>query len=243
MTGYNCEKCKNRGFSRRIRYDEYYKRWELVTVVCDCVELRKKIALELKNIESSGIADLLKTYTFENYKTFDDWQNAILAQAHAYANDPQGWMYIGGQPGSGKTHICTAMVNQFLKEGKAVRYMLWNEDIPKLKARANDADVFDGIINALKNADVLYIDDFFKTKSMTAADVNITFRILNHRYIKKLPTIITSELSIAQVHEIDEALASRIAEMMGRRYTYIAKDESKNYRYRQKTWFRGAGTK
>ena len=45
LTGYNCEKCKNRGFSQRIRYDEYYKRWELVTVVCDCVELRKKIAL------------------------------------------------------------------------------------------------------------------------------------------------------------------------------------------------------
>ena len=64
--------------------------------------------------------------------------------------------------------------------------MLWNEDIPKLKARANDADVFDGIIDALKNADVLYIDDFFKTKSMTAADVNITFRILKSSLHKKV---------------------------------------------------------
>ena len=52
MTGYNCEKCKNRGFSQRIRYDEYYKRWELVTVVCDCVELRKKIALEERPLRS-----------------------------------------------------------------------------------------------------------------------------------------------------------------------------------------------
>ena len=43
-------------------------------------------------------------------------------------------VFIGGQVGAGKTHLCTAMVGEFLKRGISAKYMLWRDDALKLKA-------------------------------------------------------------------------------------------------------------
>ena len=91
-------------------------------------------------------------------------------------------------------------------------------------------------IRTVKTADILYIDDFFKTRRgdfVSTADVNATFKIINYRYNEELPTIISSELSLQQIVEIDEALGSRIAEMANHKI-FIERDPQKNYRFRDK---------
>lgn len=226
MTEYNCPKCKNRGVIYEPKYNGDYKRWEQVAVVCDC----GKIRAEYKRRNCSGLKKMMDKYTFENYMAAEPWQQQIAQAACKYVRNPVQWFFIGGQPGCGKTHICTAMANALMKRGMSVRYMIWNEELSALKQKTTDAVVFDSGINSLKKAEVLYIDDFFKSKSVTAADVNITFRILNYRYNEILPTIISSELSIDQIDGIDEALASRIAELTAKNAIYVSTDKSKNYR-------------
>ena len=91
-------------------------------------------------------------------------------------------------------------------------------------------------IRTVKTADILYIDDFFKTRRgdfVSTADVNATFKIINYRYNEELPTIISSEFSLQQIVEIDEALGSRIAEMANHKI-FIERDSKKNYRFRDK---------
>ena len=91
-------------------------------------------------------------------------------------------------------------------------------------------------IRTVKTADILYIDDFFKTRRgdfVSTADVNATFKIINYRYNEELATIISSELSLQQIVEIDEALGSRIAEMANHKI-FIERDPKKNYRFRDK---------
>lgn len=174
-------------------------------------------------------------YTFDTYKAWEPWQHHILAEAHAYANNPHGCFFIGGQVGCGKSHICTAIVNQLMSSGRAARYMIWNDEITSIKQAVNDAEIYEGLMIAVKKADILYIDDFFKVSrgcSVTSADINATFKIINYRYNEDLPTIISSELSIAEIIGIDEALGSRIAEMTRGREIYISTDPSKNYRFR-----------
>lgn len=141
---------------------------------------------------------------------------------------------------SGKTHLCTAICREFLLAGRKVLYMLWRDEIVQLKANVNDAEAYRKIIDKYKTADVLYIDDLFKTgktadqqnQKPTAADINAAFEIINYRYNNPaLLTIISTELSEDELLDIDEAVGSRIYERA--KAITIAKDRSRNYRIRK----------
>ena len=235
LTGYECAKCKNKGYIYKVeeREDVYGKLFYTeVACKCDCMRIRE----ELRRIHNSGLSKLLKRYTFKAYNATEDWQRYVIKEACDFVKKPEGWFYYGGQPGCGKTHICTAIVGYLLKQGRAAKYMLWQDDITKIKQAVNDGEVYEAIINSYKTAEILYIDDFFKTRRgdfVSTADVNATFRIINYRYNEELPTIISSELSIQQIVEIDEALGSRIAEMANHKI-FIERDSHKNYRFRDK---------
>ena len=68
------------------------------------------------------------------------------------------------------------------------------------------------VTNRYKNAKVLLIDDLFKG-SISKSDINIMFELINYRYFNKLPVIVSTELSIENLVNIDEALGSRLIEM------------------------------
>ena len=143
------------------------------------------------------------------------------------------WYFIGGQSGAGKTHICSAIANQLLDNGSKVEYMLWNDKVAKLKAIQLEHDTYSREINKLKSVEVLYIDDLFKTKDgiePSSADIKIAFEIFNWRYNNKLKTIISTEKTIMEIEQIDEAIAGRIAERAGKFALNIAKDDKRNYR-------------
>lgn len=118
-----------------------------------------------------------------------------------------------GQPGSGKTHLSIAIANQLIENHISVIYMQYRDVITILKQTiSNDSEVYQAQINKYKDAKVLLIDDLFKG-SITKSDINIMFEIANHRYLKKLPTIISTEKTFEELLEIDEAVGSRIIEM------------------------------
>lgn len=234
LTDYDCPKCKNKGLIYKAveRTDVFgSRRCEVVSAECECMKVRN----EIRRIKQSGISRLIQKNTFDNYRTVDDWQHYIMITARRYVNNPEGWFYIGGQPGCGKTHICTAIVGELLKQGKEAKYMLWQDDITTLKQVVNDNSAYDSLIGQFKKAEILYIDDFFKARQgnkVSAADINMTFKIINYRYNEGLNTIISSELSVFDIAEIDEALGSRIAEMCRENVIFIKPDRFKNYRYK-----------
>lgn len=232
LKGYDCQRCMNRGYLYEPRENEYHQYWHAVAVRCQCMNVREEIARR----QRSGLKKLMQKYTFKTYQAKEPWQREIAKRACDYVRNPEGWFFIGGQVGCGKTHICTAIVNALIAKGRAARYMVWNEEITNLKQATTDAKVYDALLKALQRAEILYIDDFFKTAkgfSVTASDINTTFKIINYRYNEDLPTVISSELSIGEIIELDEALGSRIAEMTKGNDIYIAKDSKKNYRYRR----------
>jgi DNA replication protein DnaC len=111
--------------------------------------------------------------------------------------------------------------------------MLWRDEATRIKALINDYDEYDRLTNELKEAEVLYIDDFLKTQrgqQPTSADVNLAFEILNYRYNNpSLITIISSELTEDELLDIDEATGGRIYERAKKAFS-IAGDRKKNYR-------------
>ena len=221
LTGYDCKKCLNRGyFMKIINGDESM-------VACDCMKKREAL-IRLKN---SGLAGSIKEKTFSSFEANQSFQQHIKSEAVKFVKSYKGkWFFIGGQNGCGKTHICTAIAGQLLKFGESVRYLLWEDDSPVLKAKVNDPE-YKTLILGYQTVDVLYIDDLFKTNA-TEADIRLAFQILDYRDRNSLCTIISSERMIDEIYKINPAIGGRIAEMAMK--INIPKDINKDYRLKRK---------
>ena len=233
IDGYDCSDCMNRGnFYKVVKKNGYsYK----TAYDCKCAPIRRSIM----RMKRSGLKDVIKNCTFEKWIATDNWQKAAKQAAQDFAKAPQGWFFIGGQSGCGKTHLCTAICRDMLLSGQEVQYMQWRDEVVKLKGRDLAHDQRESIISGFKKAKILYIDDLFKTgknpdgseQRPTSADVNIAFEILNYRYNNpETVTIISSEFSMFDLLEIDEAIGGRINERTEGKALNIAKDRAKNYR-------------
>lgn len=231
MIGYDCPLCKNKGkfaYIDKLGYTIYTD--------CQCVAIRNS----LRRLEQSGLGNLINLYTFENYKVKNDWQNTVIKKAYDFI-DSDGIAFVFlGQNGSGKSHICTAISKELMLKGMELRFMTWINDSTKLKQNKMNSEVYDKMISELQNIEVLYIDDLFKTLNAedkpSQADINLAMEIINYRYNltrtskKRMITIISSEKTMSQLREYDEALAGRINELAGDwQLTLTGKD--KNYRF------------
>jgi DNA replication protein DnaC len=212
LEGFDCPLCRNRGFSYIATPGALPGIAYLSTRDCECMVRRRNE----RRIERSGLQDLLTRYTFDTWRTVQKWQGQALNLAKQYAEGRCGWFLAAGQSGSGKTHLCTAICAELLNAGLDVRYVLWRDMSIQAKAVVNDDEEYQRITSPLKQVKVLYIDDLFKVgrgKEPTSGDVNLAFELLNARYndSSKL-TIISTERSMEDLMDIDEAVGSRIYE-------------------------------
>lgn len=228
LKGIDCPKCKNKGYIVKVEDGE------IVQYECECMAKRRS----LKRIERSGLKPLLERYTFANYRTDTPWRKNAKELALKYLHDHRGkWFLACGVPGSGKTHICTALCGGLMNAGMETRYMMWRDDSVRLKACIKDSEEYSRRLQALKDVPALYIDDFFKSgrdwegkPNITPADVNLAFDLLNDRYNDPdKVTIISTELLTEQLMTVDMAVGSRIYERAGEYCLELSGDE-KNYR-------------
>lgn len=241
--GYNCDICKNRGNIAVVTQNEMFGYYTYGLQDCKCCRIRNAI----RRLNRSGLKNRVKECTFERYETQDAWQQTIKDKAMRFAaSDGDDWFFIGGQSGAGKTHICTAAAIAKLKQGRELRYMEWREEVPKIKACIKDAPKYEEMMRELKTVAVLYIDDLFKVGRRpdgeipmpTQGDINLAFEIINYRSSQpELITIISTERTMAELIEIDEAVAGRIA-ARSKQNGYcinLSSDSRKNWRMRGMT--------
>jgi DNA replication protein DnaC len=220
---YDCEECEDVGFIF-IEQDGYQ-----AAKKCKC-QIDKE---NLKRITQSGLEDNLKRCNFENFIATEEYQKHMLNMAKEFINQSEfPFFFIGGQVGSGKTHVCTAISRHYLDKKYSVAYKTYDNVIRNLKANVNDS-LYDKIMYKLQNVEVLYIDDLFKTgktERPTDADIRHMFNLVNHRYIKKAITIFSSERNIDEIIDIDEGLGSRIKQSTGKFCLSVKNGQGRNYR-------------
>lgn len=221
--GHNCPICLNRGYIYVVNDGG-----EIITKNCDkCSAIRKTIQL----FKQSGLAN----FNFESFVTTDEWQKQILDTVISFAvNGGDKWLFIGGQSGAGKTHLCSAAVlDRVRRQQKEASLFAWIDDAKRFKRFLADDEKIESEITALKQVPLLYIDDLFKTCSssgVTNADINLALEIIDYRYRKNLVTVISSELSIDNIIDISEALGGRIKQKAKEYAIHISKGRNKDCR-------------
>lgn len=212
---------------------------------CKCREVKhyKKI------LETSGISEEFLKKRFGNfnakYKEIDEMKKMAMKYTKDFnqiKNKRNNSIALLGQVGSGKTHLSIAIANNLMKQGIGVRYMSYRDEITKIKQSVTDDLNYAREINKYKNATVLLIDDLYKkatykdrtgVEHVVDADIRVMFEIINHRYLKNAPIIISSEYFTEDIVSFDEGLGTRILEMCEGHIKEL-RGEKLNYRlYRQ----------
>ena len=226
----DCPICRGKGWILKPAAEVGEYPYEAM-VKCKCYAKRASFA----RIRRSGLEDAIKRCTFDNFQTPEPWQETIKRRVQAFAETPKGWLFLGGQSGCGKTHLCTAACGSILGVGLEVRYFLWRDAATRLKAKINGPE-YDLEINDYKEVPVLYIDDLFKAGrgAVSDADISLAFELLNYRYNQMDSiTIISSEFMLDDIKNFDEAIAGRIRERCAGNILNIARKPERNYRMKQ----------
>lgn len=228
LTGYDCSECKNRGYFTRL--DEYRNQ---VVAECRCMKIRRAKS----RLEKSGLAVIAEKSTFRMFETPEEWQKKVKQSAVNYANNNSGkWLFMAGQSGCGKTHLCTAVCVHLINQGHDVRYVLWRDLLHELESLRFKNEEYSQKMYWLKTIEILYIDDFMKSigNKPSESEMNYAYEVINARYTARKITIISSELMKDELYKFDSALAGRIFECAGEFIIQISADNSRNYRLKNK---------
>lgn len=231
--GYDCPICHNQGLL--YRRDE--NTGKLLSWECTC----KKERAAIRAKQANGAPKKSEHQTFDTYNADTDWRQKFKQSAISFTQNcidgSLGWFFIGGQPGSGKTHLANAIQNVLIGADKRVLYMSWREESARLKALLN-SDGYTPAVQKYKAAEVLFIDDFLKTRREangtyclpTDGDMNLAFEIIKYRDENNLVTVLTSEFTVNAIHEFDQSVGGRIKQRCGAYCFNILPDSGKDYR-------------
>lgn len=222
-----CEKCQDTGW---ILIPQEHT--QPLAITCDCRKV-EKLRHEWK---ASGINTEMSKHKFSNFEIWNEASQKSKDTALAYFNDfdevkdsRRNSILFCGQVGSGKTHLSVALAINFLEKKTKVVYMPYRDVITKIKQNIIDSEYYTKTIRKYKVCEILLIDDLFKGK-INESDINIMFEIINYRYLKFLPIIVSSEFSIDRLLAFDEGVGSRIFEMCKDYVVEVEKDIHNNYR-------------
>lgn len=208
---YYCEKCRDRG------YTEYGR--------CDCLlNLLKKYSIEKLNGQANLPDCDFNHFSLEYYRGKKDADGGdcfeimkrIYESCRNYAESftvksPSLLMY--GKTGVGKTHLSLSIAKAVAERGFNAAYgsivnlltIIEREHFGKVSEEENMDTV-----NLLINADLLVLDDLGAEFSSQFYE-SVTYNIINSRINLGLPTIISTNLTAAELQKkYNERIISRI---------------------------------
>ncbi|MFH1085528.1 MAG: ATP-binding protein [Chloroflexota bacterium] len=134
-------------------------------------------------------------------------QTALQA-AHDFSQEPAGWLVLRGPYGCGKTHLAAAIANDCVERGIPVLFVVVPDLLDHLRATyAPESPVtYDERFDQVRNVRVLILDDL-GAQNATPWAMEKLYQIINYRYNAALPTVITTNLHLA---DLDPRLGSRL---------------------------------
>ena len=158
--------------------------------------------------------DLPAALARKQFDTFEvNAQNRVAveaARAFAGADPVAGWLTLGGTVGNGKTHLAAAITNTLLERGVPVMLCAVPALLDEWRATfaPQSGVAFDDHFEAIRSSEVLVLDDL-GAESATAWAQDKLYQLFDHRYVHRLPTVITTN---ARWMDIPERIRSRLSD-------------------------------
>jgi DNA replication protein DnaC len=211
----NCPHCGGIGYLRKdvpIGHPEFGE-------VYVCVCRRGSVTSVVRNrLFALSHLDELRDLTFESFKPRGrkglreaqaDSLSMAFNQARNYAEHLDGWLFLQGGPGCGKTHLAAAIANFAVGMGVPTLFLTVPDLLDSLRFAFDSEDTtFEKRFEEIRSARLLILDDFGTQNASGWAQEKL-FQILNYRYINKLPTVVTSNL---ELDDIEDRIRSRLAD-------------------------------
>ncbi len=137
--------------------------------------------------------------------------------AYQFAQDSTGWLLLEGTYGCGKTHLAAAVGNTRLEQGDMVLFITVPDLLDHLRSTYGPTSEvgYDQMFDRIREAQVLILDDLGAENPSDWAQEKL-FQLLNHRYSKRLTTVITTNVDLDTLDPrirsrlLDEALIRRV---------------------------------
>lgn len=186
---YGCKICQDNGY--------------IDGQMCKC--LKKEISTIL--LEGSGF-EKLESFD-KSIKTSNNEKLYSLMQEWCNKTSNKNLIYIAGPTGVGKTHLIKCMANELVENGKVIKLVTsfnMNQDFKEFKKTMNE-----DLLNRYLSPEVLFVDDLGTEPKYKDVTIEYLYLVINERKMRKLPTIITSNLDLADLRDrYDERISSRI---------------------------------
>ena len=209
----NCEHCGGLGYLRAdvpVGHPDFGK---IQTCSCRQAQVTKQVHRRLYSLSN---LDELRHLTFDNFeprgrigqgKYQADSIELAYNQAQQFAQNMNGWLFLQGQYGCGKTHLAAAIANFAVGLGVPTIFITVPDLLDNLRFSWNDAEVnYETRFEEIRTTPLLIMDDF-GTQNATQWAQEKLFQILNYRYINQLSLVITTNNSL---NEIEERIRSRL---------------------------------
>jgi DNA replication protein DnaC len=187
-------------------------------VECECTQQKLADQRQRLLLQRSQLADL-QHFTFERWMEKyrggtppKQSPDAAYRAARQYADtleiNERPWLFLYGTKGTGKTHIAAAIGNLRIHRGQPAIFMVVPDLLDHLRATFSPSSeiTYDDLFESLRNTPLLILDDLGTQTASPWAQEKL-YQLINHRYNRRLPTVITMNM---EGGDIDPRLWSRI---------------------------------
>lgn len=177
-------------------------------VDCEC----RSSEIRAKHVVLSGM-DHKREVTFANLPPYT-WQANQWAAAREYCASPVGWLWMHGGYYTGKSSLAYCMANAWLEAGKRVVSRVVPRLLDELRDTYSNDDrtTFKGIFDTICQVPYLVLDDYGKQNDSLWA-VEKLFDLTDFRIEHRLPTIVTSNLTMQELEARNPRLFYRVNDL------------------------------
>jgi DNA replication protein DnaC len=174
-----------------------------------------KVANESNWLKRVGVPEILLHGSFKTWRIEREEDKTNLATAKDFVGKGRGFLMMTGNFGDGKSLLAVAVLREFL----GGKFITQNNLLIDLRRGYRDPKAQD-VIRICQQAKCLVVDDF--GLSMGGADeLPMLQSIMDHRHGEKLPTVVTSNLTIGKVYDLmGERLADRFKQSLFRHLAF-----------------------